>query len=212
MVGHLVFALTFLVLGAGSPVDSGVCATPADGPTWWRQTAAPLLSTDPRSLLAAARGAGSWTLRSGPEPVWVDLLRRTSPMSTPSLWPMRGLVVSGFGRQPGVAGRFNTGLVIAGRCGAPVRAPATGVVIQTGRDATLGHFMVLDHGRGLTTRYGHLRPNPRVKLGTRVKRGQTIGFVGPAGRACAPRLHYEVRVAGVPVNPRRYLPVWSTSR
>ncbi len=212
MVGHLVLALTFLVVGAGGPLDSGGGVLAAEGSSGWRQTAAPLLSVDLSDLLAAARETGSWTLRSGPEPVWVDLLRRTSPMSTPSLWPVQGLVVSGFGRQLGVAGRFNTGLVIAGRCGAPVRAPATGVVIQTGRDDRLGHFLVLDHGRGLTTRYGHLRSNPRVKLGTRVKRGQTIGFVGPAGRACAPRLHYEVRVAGVPVNPRRYLPVWSTSR
>ncbi|MBU0514609.1 MAG: M23 family metallopeptidase [Proteobacteria bacterium] len=212
MVGHLVFALTFLVLGATGPGDSRACPPPADGPTRWRPAAAPLLSPDPRLHLATARGAGSSTLRLVPEPDWADLFRRTSPMSTPSLWPMRGLVVAGFGRQPGPEGRFNTGLVIAGRCGAPVRAPATGVVIKAGRDATLGHVVVLDHGRGLTTKYGHLRFDLRVKLGARVKRGQTIGFVGLSGRSRAPRLHYEVRVAGVPVHPGRYLPTWSTSR
>jgi murein DD-endopeptidase MepM/ murein hydrolase activator NlpD len=153
--------------------------------------------------------AASTPLVASPKTAGPACLEGTAPFSTPSLWPVRGWIVSGFGPYPSESSRFNTGLCIASRAGAPILAPAAGVVVAVGRDSRPGRYVILDHGRGLTTRLGRVRPGPRLKPGVRVKRGQIIGVLA---HTAAPRLHYEVRVCGVPVNPGRYLPGWSTTR
>lgn len=127
--------------------------------------------------------------------------------STPSIAPARGLLTSGFGSRedPFTGGHsMHSGLDIATREGTEVIAPASGVVIFAGEKAAYGNCIVIDHGRDITTLYGHLSAM-LVKPGDKLDRGQHIGKVGNTGRSTGPHLHYEVRTNGVPVNPRRYV-------
>lgn len=127
--------------------------------------------------------------------------------STPSIWPTRGWITSGFGyRVYPFTGetKFHEGIDISTRIGTPVVATADGIVIHTGYDITYGNNIVIDHGFGFTTRYGHLSKID-VKIGTTVKRGQKIGEVGNTGFSTGPHLHYEIKVNGVIVNPENYI-------
>ena len=133
--------------------------------------------------------------------------RRSVLASTPSVWPVRGWVTSGFGyrRSPFTGKRqFHAGLDISTRRGTPIRAPAAGVVTFAGWESGYGKMLVVNHGHGLVTRYGHMNAF-KVKVGARVKRGQILGSVGNTGRSTGPHLHYEVLMAGVPTNPRYYI-------
>ena len=93
---------------------------------------------------------------------------------------------------------------IGARMGSSIRAPADGVVVVVGREAGYGKMVEIDHGYGITTRYGHNLKN-LVKVGDRVKRGALIGLVGSTGRSTGPHLHYVVLLNGVPVNPKNYI-------
>ncbi len=133
--------------------------------------------------------------------------RRDLLDSTPSIRPAYGFETSGFGyRISPFTGhkQFHEGLDIANRKGTPVIAPANGLVVFTGRKGGFGKLIIIDHGHGITTRYGHLG-KILVKVGQRVKRGEKIAEIGNTGRSTGPHLHYEVRLNGVPVNPRRYI-------
>jgi murein DD-endopeptidase MepM/ murein hydrolase activator NlpD len=99
---------------------------------------------------------------------------------------------------------FHQGLDIANEEGTSVKAPADGVVVYSGWQGSYGKLVVLDHGYGYSTRYGHLQ-RCLVNVGQRVKRGQVIAFLGDTGRSTAPHLHYEIRVHGIPVDPLKYL-------
>ena len=127
--------------------------------------------------------------------------------STPSIWPTRGWVTSGFGfRKSPFTGlrEKHEGWDIAARNGAPVRATADGMVVVEGREYGYGNLVEIDHGYGLVTRYGH-NSKHFVKVGDRVKRGQVVTLVGNTGRSTGPHLHYEVLLNGVPVNPKNYI-------
>ncbi|NOY86257.1 MAG: M23 family metallopeptidase [Deltaproteobacteria bacterium] len=127
--------------------------------------------------------------------------------STPSIWPVRGWTTSGFGyRTSPFTGRreMHRGVDVATRTGTPIIAPADGVVVFAGREGGFGNLVVLDHGYGIATRYGHCS-KLNVKIGQKVKRGDVVGFVGNTGRSTGPHLHYEVAVNGVAVNPMRYI-------
>jgi len=127
--------------------------------------------------------------------------------STPSIWPVRGWVTSGFGyRASPFTGlrELHEGVDIATHMNADVIASANGVVIKSTRDGGYGNVVEIDHGYGIVTRYGHNSLN-LVKRGDRVKRGQVISKVGSTGRSTGPHLHYEVLLNGVPVNPFRYI-------
>ena len=127
--------------------------------------------------------------------------------SVPSSWPIRGWVTSGFGERedPWTAERAaHAGLDIAAPHGKPVEAPGDGTVLFAGVEGGYGNVIVLDHGHGIRTRYGHLS-RLNVRAGDRVKRSDLIGAVGSTGRSTGPHLHYEVRVNGVPQNPRKFL-------
>jgi murein DD-endopeptidase MepM/ murein hydrolase activator NlpD len=125
----------------------------------------------------------------------------------PTGWPSKGWVTSSFGvrRDPfdGVR-RMHEGMDIAARTGAPVMATAAGIVREVGNEPGYGKLVVIDHGYGFSTAYGH---NSRllVKVGQRVKRGDLIAAAGNTGRSSGPHVHYEVRLNGVPVNPQKYL-------
>jgi len=133
--------------------------------------------------------------------------RKSLLASTPAIRPARGWLSSSFGYRisPFTGLReFHRGIDIAAREGTPIIAPADGVVTFTGRKGGLGKLLVIDHGHGMVTRYGHLK-KWLVKPGTRVKRGQKIALLGNTGRSTGPHLHYEVHLNGIPVNPLRYI-------
>lgn len=123
----------------------------------------------------------------------------------PSLWPVKGYVTREFFTTGGEKSpHYHPGMDIAAPRSTPVRASAEGVVVRSEWDDTYGHVVVIDHGFGLATLYGHNARN-LVNVGDRVARGQTIAFVGNTGKSTAPHLHFEVKKTGVPVNPRNYL-------
>ena len=127
--------------------------------------------------------------------------------STPSIWPTRGWVTSGFGmRKSPFTGLNEThkGWDIGARMGSQIRTTADGVVVVAGRKSGYGKMVEIDHGYGISTRYGHNSKN-LVEVGDRVKRGALIGMVGSTGRSTGPHLHYEVLLNGVPVNPKNYI-------
>lgn len=127
--------------------------------------------------------------------------------TVPSIWPVRGQVTAGFGeRMDPFNGEeaFHAGLDISAPVGSEVEATADGIVLGAERDSGYGKSVLIDHGYGLTTRYGHMS-RIYVVIGQEVKRGQIIGAVGSTGRSTGPHLHYEVRVHDAPVNPSRYL-------
>ncbi len=127
--------------------------------------------------------------------------------STPAIQPTTGWLSSGFGyRISPFTGlkEFHQGIDIATRMGTTIIAPADGTVTFTGTKGGLGKCMVIKHGYGMVTRYGHLKKY-LVKQGTRVKRGDKIALVGNTGRSTAPHLHYEVHLNGIPVNPVKYI-------
>ncbi|NPB03024.1 MAG: M23 family metallopeptidase [Thermotogae bacterium] len=127
---------------------------------------------------------------------------------TPSIPPVRGMVVSGYGvrRDPITGGlKFHEGLDYAAPEGTPVVATADGIVEKAGNNGWgYGIQVIINHGNGVKTRYAHLE-EALVKVGDTVKRGQVIGLVGTTGRSVGEHLHYEVIVRGTPVNPMRYI-------
>ena len=127
----------------------------------------------------------------------------------PSIWPVNGKLESGLGaRRNPFGGRgleYHEGQDIDSARGTPVQVAASGRVIIAGRQRGYGNVVYVDHGAGLSTRYGHLSEID-VSVGQSVTRGQTIGLVGSTGRSTGPHLHYEVRINNQPVDPRPYLP------
>jgi murein DD-endopeptidase MepM/ murein hydrolase activator NlpD len=127
--------------------------------------------------------------------------------NTPSLWPVVGHLTAGFGERLDPfsgEGAFHTGVDISSQYGTAVHATADGVVIGAEAHVGYGNLVILDHGFGVTTFYGHLS-GFNVTPGQRVTRGDVIGYVGVSGRSTGPHVHYEVRINGAPVNPMRYL-------
>lgn len=127
---------------------------------------------------------------------------------TPTIWPVDGKLESGFGgrRNPfgGSSYEFHSGQDIDAPTGASVIAGASGKVVFAGWQNGYGQLVVIDHGGGLTTRYGHLS-HIEVGEGQMVSRAQLVGQVGSTGRSTGPHLHYEVRINDEAVNPLQYL-------
>jgi len=127
---------------------------------------------------------------------------------TPTVWPVDGTLEGGFGgrRNPfgGSGYEFHSGQDIEAPWGAPVVAGASGRVSFVGWQNGYGQLVVVDHGGGLTTRYGHLS-HIDVELNQTVSRAQLLGKVGSTGRSTGPHLHYEVRINDQAVNPLPYL-------
>ena len=133
--------------------------------------------------------------------------RLTRLLSTPSTMPASGYISSEFGSRnnpfSGVR-TFHAGIDIANRSGVPIHAPADGIVTHVSVQGGFGLIVRIDHGYGIVTKYGH---NSRaiVKPGDRVRRGDKIAEMGSSGRSTGPHLHYQVEVAGKPVNPRLFI-------
>jgi murein DD-endopeptidase MepM/ murein hydrolase activator NlpD len=129
--------------------------------------------------------------------------------STPSGWPVRGYITDGFGQRRNPFGRgyeTHAGLDIATNHGTAIEATADGRVIFAGPHGGYGNIVVIDHGYGVTTRYGHMSQIV-VQVGQHVTRGKMIGAVGSTGRSTAPHCHYEVRMHDRPVNPLSYISI-----
>jgi len=134
--------------------------------------------------------------------------RNSRMMQIPSQWPVTGWVTSVFGmRISPFTGRaaMHNGIDIAAPEGTIIRAPASGQIIFSGSRGGYGLVVVMQHGRGITTLYGHLAKS-LLEEGVEVAAGAPIALVGNTGRSTGPHLHYEVRLNNVPVNPTRFLP------
>jgi murein DD-endopeptidase MepM/ murein hydrolase activator NlpD len=151
-----------------------------------------------------------------PEPASKPLVRQTSMIRSlgatanmPSIWPVSGIITSYYGTRGnpfgGMSSEFHKGQDIAAPMGTGVIATADGVVVIAGWQRGYGRVVYLDHGNGISTRYGHLS-RIDVAEGQTIKRGDQLGLVGSSGRSTGPHLHYEVRVNGAAVNPGSYLP------
>ncbi|MDQ3890190.1 MAG: peptidoglycan DD-metalloendopeptidase family protein [Actinomycetota bacterium] len=116
------------------------------------------------------------------------------------IWPVSGPITSGFGMR---WGRMHAGIDIGAPAGTPVQAAASGRVIEAGWMSGYGNLVVIDHGNGLATAYGHL--SAIWVGGGLVSQGQGIGAVGCTGSCTGDHLHFEVRVNGAPVDPLGYL-------
>lgn len=127
--------------------------------------------------------------------------------SIPSATPLDGWITSGFGpRVSPFTGQktMHKGIDVAAPIGTPIFAPADGVVIFSGAKAGFGNFIMLAHGYGVVSRYGHNAQN-MVQPGQKVKRGDQIATVGMSGRSTGPHLHYEILVNGRYADPKRFI-------
>jgi len=178
------------------------------------------------SLSAATPAAPSATPASGPEGTFgilKDVLgtietglasvksrvenQQALARATPRGWPLIGWLSSTFGnRKDPFTGKddFHPGLDISASFGTPVKATADGTIESAGYQGNYGNAVVISHGFGIGTRFGHLSQFA-VRPGQKVKRGEVIGYVGATGRATSSHLHYEILINGQPINPFRLL-------
>jgi len=122
-------------------------------------------------------------------------------------WPIRGSINSGFGprRSPWTgAPEQHEGIDIGSPAGTPVAAPAAGTVVTAGVGGGYGNHVMIDHGNGVRSLYGHLKEID-VKVGQQVEKGHVVGLVGSTGHSTGPHLHYELLVQGSPVDPRGFI-------
>jgi murein DD-endopeptidase MepM/ murein hydrolase activator NlpD len=134
--------------------------------------------------------------------------RLRPPGAQPSMWPVQGLITGSFGKRTDPfsdEGAFHKGVDISVPSGTAIHVTADGMVMQAAMvTGGYGRLVVVDHGGGTQTYYAHLS-RIYVHAGQEVRRGDIVGAAGTTGRVTAPHLHYEVRVGGTPMNPRRYL-------
>ncbi len=162
--------------------------------------------TPPVSLAEKAQDLQA-DLRELVEAMWdqrqaLDTTPSIVPVETDKYW-----VSSGFGwrRSPFTGAKeFHNGLDIVSHKGTPIVAPADGVVYKRGKHRYLGRYIRINHGRGVTTTYGHLS-GYNVSKGQKVKRGEVIAFMGNTGRSLGNHLHYSIRVKNRYVNPFQYI-------
>jgi murein DD-endopeptidase MepM/ murein hydrolase activator NlpD len=127
--------------------------------------------------------------------------------STPSLWPTQGWITSGFGYRLSPWGegvKMHKGIDIASPYGSAVFAPSDGTVVYSGYKGGYGNTVIIDHGYGISTLYGH-NSELFVHEGDKINRGMKISSVGNTGSSTGPHLHYEVHVDGIPTDPSKYI-------
>lgn len=150
---------------------------------------------------AATAGLGMGLNRQASLSDWV------AATTAPTLWPVMGPITGPFGARIDPfngEGAFHAGVDISCRYGQPIMAPADGVVTYAGFFSGYGRMLIVDHGNGISTRYGHLS-GFAVTDGQTLRKGEVIGYVGMSGRSTGAHLHYEVRIHDTPVNPYKYL-------
>ncbi len=182
-----------------------------------------LLAIDPASVrqtdwhrqIEALRQESMKRLASFQEIGWYIGNQRSLLHATPSMWPTSGQITSLFGyrlspiqRAEGDQGECHSGVDIANRPDTLIYATANGTVRLAGWTSGYGQAIVIDHGYGISTLYGHTSKS-LVQAGDRVTRGQVIAYMGTTGRSTGAHLHYEIRRSGQPVNPMIFLKVRS---
>lgn len=218
MVVSSIFARVRKLIGAGAIAAVMLGSSPAlANSSANADVTAPLRAA--QSVKQAGLGRGddqfrklftSWqTLDANPRAVVAGVVSAASTkVSIPSLIPVAGVrMSSGYGmRDHPVLGsrRAHKGIDLAGPTGTPVYAPADGVVAKAEWFSSYGLYIQVEHGGDLETRFAHLS-RLNVAAGQFVNKGDLIGFIGSTGRSTGPHLHYEVRVAGVAVNPLPYM-------
>lgn len=152
-------------------------------------------------------------LASFSEIAWYVGNQKSLRNATPSVWPTEGQITSLYGyrfspmaRDDAESGEFHPGVDIANHPDTLISATADGTVLFAGWSHGYGNLVVIDHGYGLQTVYGHTS-KALVKAGDRVLKGQVIAYMGTTGRSTGAHLHYEVRRQGRPVNPMPFLKV-----
>lgn len=182
---------------SGIPADEGASPHGAGGPR---------LAADEATLSAVEERAAQL---EGQLRAYENALRGRELARIPSVWPVGGEVTDDYGvrRNPfgGASSEFHDGIDIANAWGTPVSATADGVVSFAGVKNGYGQIVVVDHGNGLSTAYGHLS-RIEVEQGQTIKRGDELGRLGSTGRSTGPHLHYEVRLGETAISPVRYLP------
>ncbi len=155
---------------------------------------------------SALNGSASAALGMGPTRQ-ASLSDWVASTTAPTLWPVTGPITGPFGARTDPfngEGAFHSGIDISCHYGQPILAPAAGVVTYAGFYNGYGRMIIIDHGNGVTTRYGHLS-GFAVTDGEVLRKGEVIGYVGMSGRSTGAHLHYEVRIHDAPVNPYKYL-------
>jgi murein DD-endopeptidase MepM/ murein hydrolase activator NlpD len=150
---------------------------------------------------AASVGIGMGEMRDVSTRDWMRLA------AAPTLWPIQGRITGSFGERIDPfsgEGAFHRGIDISGDIGTRIIAPADGVIQFADIMNGYGRTVMIDHGNGISTLYGHLS-GFAVSAGEEIHRGDTLGYVGQSGRSTGPHLHYEVRIFNTPVNPHKYL-------
>jgi murein DD-endopeptidase MepM/ murein hydrolase activator NlpD len=125
----------------------------------------------------------------------------------PSIWPVNGRLEGGYGERSDPfsgEGAMHTGLDISAPTGTPVHVTADGIVLHAGWNGGYGRCVIVDHGNGYQTWYGHLSRMDVIE-GQEIRQGEVLGEVGSSGRSTGSHLHYEVRIHTTPVNPYRFL-------
>jgi len=134
--------------------------------------------------------------------------QRSFLSALPTKKPSDGVFTSGFGVRVSPMGdgneKMHEGLDIAASVGTPIHSPASGTVVYAGKKSGYGQIVMVDHGYGLETWYGHTS-RILVRPGQKIKRGQAIALIGNSGRSTGSHLHYEVHVNGMPVDPINYI-------
>jgi murein DD-endopeptidase MepM/ murein hydrolase activator NlpD len=136
-----------------------------------------------------------------------NLFARADSNVLPAGWPISGRLVDGFGHRSDPfsgEGAMHTGIDISAPMGTSVKATADGIVMYANWNTGYGRCVIVDHGNGYQTLYGHLSQIGVIE-GEEIRQGEIVGRVGNSGRSTGPHLHYEVRVHSTPVNPYRFL-------
>ncbi|MCW2973891.1 MAG: Peptidase, family [Thermoleophilia bacterium] len=173
-------------------------------------------SADVRVRLLATDDAGNATVRSVDVDLDYDAPVAGPPAGDPGTgspttpvagsgklaWPVSAPITSRFGQR---WGRLHAGLDLGASSGTRIGSAGAGRVVYAGWMSGYGNCVMVDHGGGIVTLYGH-QSRIATKVGATVTRGQTLGYVGSTGNSTGPHLHFEVRVNGSPKDPIRYLP------
>ena len=172
-------------------------------PQWRRQAIVAASIATPEALFSPLRDALG-RLELGLRNVRSDVERRQAlAAATPSIWPTVGWISSGFGYRPDPligARHHHSALDISTDKGNPVVSTADGVVESAEWNGNYGNLLVIDHGFGIKTRYGHLQGFAK-RTGETVRRGELVGYVGATGRTTGAHLHYEILTNGQLIDP-----------
>jgi murein DD-endopeptidase MepM/ murein hydrolase activator NlpD len=198
---------TILVVGAKAPTPPPTPSpTPSPSPA---PTAAPTTAPAAPAPAAAPPAAAPAAAPKPAQPATPSV-----PISASGfIWPAHGPITQGFGLTDfaeggAYGGSGHPGVDIGQSYGLPIVASKDGVVSFAGGDPCCGYgyYVDINHGNGLSTRYGHMRAWPSVSIGQRVTQGQIIGYSGSTGYSTGPHVHFEFDINGIPVNPFNYLP------